>query len=357
MMKTIFLVVASAALAAAQQNGEVLLQQDFEGQLSGWMTMNPSAAVRLDKEPSHAHAGSGSLAFSYEIKPRQVAAAVMPAPPALARMQRLRFWLKTDHATAVAVLLNEIKPGGNYNAIVWSPANTWQEVELAPTDFFLADGPNDPKDADGKLDLDRLQGVGLIDMAALFPPLAAASSGAHTLWLDDFEALGGELASASETQPSLCVDSFNRGYLAWLSTTGADLKRRPADNPLNEAAMETSYEQTEEPFPSFVRRINLQGMAQATRLEFDIASEKEATINVSLEMSRSGLPQAPRFNLPIYPPASREVFPVSLKLADFQGQGKLDPAQLKTLILTDISAAQSGTLGRNTIWVGNVRFR
>lgn len=361
-MRTLCLLAAAGALASAQQKPEILLRQDFEnqslsqspGQSPAWMSMSPGATVRIDHDPSHVHAGHGALAFSYEVKPRQAAAAVLPAPPVLARLARLHFWLKTDHATPVTVLLSEKKPGGgNYNAVVWSPAETWQEIALAPSDFFLADGPNDPQDSDGKLDLDQLQGIGLIDMAAFLPALAGASPNPHTLWIDDFEALGGEPAPS----PSPTVDDFARGYLAWLTTTGADLKLQKTDNPLHEPAMQASYEETDDPFPAFVRRVDTHGLAPATRLEFDIASEKEATINVSLEMRKPGAQQGPRFNLPIYPPPERELFHVSLKLADFQGPGKLDPAQLKSLVLVDVSAAGSGSLGRNTFWVGNVRFR
>ena len=121
--------------------------------------------------------------------------------------------------------------------------------------------------------------------------------------------------------------------------------------------MQASYEQTEEPFPSLVRRLGNFDLAKATRLEFDIASEKEATIAIGLEMKRPGAPQGPRFTLPIYPPGEREVFHVSIKLEDFQGQGKLDPAQLKTLILTDTSAAGGGSSGKNTLWIGKLEFR
>jgi hypothetical protein len=349
-------VFAAATFAGAQQNSEILLHQDFEGQLSGWSTIGREAAVRIVKDPGAAHRGTGALAFTYEIKPGQIAAAVLPATPALTRMERLRFWLKTDRQTPVGVLLSERRPGGgNYTAIVWAPADTWQLVELTPADFVLADGPNDPRDSDGKLDLDQLQGIGIFDLSGFFPaPVEAAAdaAGPHTIWIDDLDAIAGPPASTS----GLHIDGFDRGFLSWIATAAIDLELAPAANPLGEPAMQASYTQTEDPFPSLVRRLSNFDLSKATRLEFDIASEKEATIAIGLEVHRPGAAQGPRFSLPIYPPGNREVFHVSIKLDDFQGQGKLDPAQLKMVVLTDASAA-NGSQGRNTIWIGKLEFR
>jgi hypothetical protein len=357
-MSPLLFVIAAATLAGAQQNSEILLHQDFEGQLSGWSTIGPEGVVRIVKDPGAAHGGTGTLAFTYEIKPGQIAAAVLPATPALARMESLRFWLKIDRQAPVGVLFSERKPGGgNYTAVVWAPANGWQLVELTPTDFVLAEGPDDPKDPDGKLDLDQLQGIGIFDLSGFFRApngQAAGAAGPHTIWIDDFDALAGPTPAPTS---ALRIDSFDRGFLSWIATAATDLKIAPAANPLAEPAMQASYEQTEEPFPSLVRRLSNFDLSKATRLEFDIASDKEATIAIGLETHRPGAAQGPRFNLPIYPPGDREVFHVSVKLDDFQGQGKLDPAQLRTVILTDASAANSGSLGRNTIWIGKLEFR
>jgi hypothetical protein len=324
--------------------------------LTGWVATGPGASVHIVNGAGQAHSGAAALALTYEVKPRQLAAAVMAATPALARMQRLHFWLKTDHACPVGVLLSEKKPGGgNYIAWVWAQA-AWQAVDLTTSDFILSDGPNDPKDSDGQLDLDQLQGVGVFDLSGFFPALAAPPAdraSPRTLWIDDFEALAGPPAPSR----GMTVDTFAGGDLSWITTANADLKLAPLSNPLGEAAMQASYDETDEPFPSFVRRLGNFDLSKATRLEFDIASEQEATIGIGLELKRPGAAQGPRFNLPIYPPAKREVFHVSIKLEDFQGQGKLDPAQLKTLILTDTSAAGGGAMGRNTIWIGKVEFR
>ncbi len=59
-----------------------------------------------------------TVRFTYPLQPKQLALVARPAPPDMARLARLRLRLRTDHDTAVAVLLSEKKPGGgNYTAI------------------------------------------------------------------------------------------------------------------------------------------------------------------------------------------------------------------------------------------------
>jgi hypothetical protein len=109
--------------------------------------------------------------------------------------------------------------------------------------------------------------------------------------------------------------------------------------------------------PVLLRRIANHDLAKAVRLDFDVASDEETTLVVALEIKRPGASQGPRFTLPIFPPGNREVFHVSVKLEDFQGQGKLDPAQLKTLIVTDPAGAGDSVGTHNRIWIGKVEFR
>jgi hypothetical protein len=353
---------AAALVASAQQNSEVLVHQDFETAATGWFALGAAGgSVRVAHQPGETHSGNSALAFTYEVKPGRTSVAVMPASSAMARMQRLRFWVKTDRDTAVAVLLSETQPGGgNYTAWFWSPANAWRQIDLTPTDFVLSDGPQDPKDADGKLDLDQLQGVGLLDLASFFPapPGQPAQAAPRTMWIDDFEALGGPAPAEAS---AMRIDNFDRGFLPWITTGVMDLKLAPADNqadnPLHEPALEASYEQRDNPLPMLLRRIANYDLAKAARLDFDVASDEETTLVIALELKQPGAAQGPRFTLPIFPPGKREVFHVSVKLEDFQGQGKLDPAQLKTLIVTDLAAAGDGAGTHNRIWIGKVEFR
>src|SRR5262245_30644453 len=118
----------------AWQGPATIFRHSFNNDVQGWAAMGQGGAVR---------AVEGQLAFEYEIG-KGFNAAVLAAPASLASLRRLRFRIRTDHATAIAVLLSEKKPGGgDYSALFWSPADTWQTIELAPEDFAANDGPRD----------------------------------------------------------------------------------------------------------------------------------------------------------------------------------------------------------------------
>ena len=289
---------------------------------------------------------------------------MLPAPGALATMRRMRFRIKTDHDTAVAVLLSEKKPGGDYTALFWAPAGAWQTIELTPADFSLNNGPNDPVDADGKLDLDQVQGVAILDLAhflgsmpenSAFPVIVSRPSGTHTLTLAGFEVLDTSAPPRAANKDQIPIDSFDRGFLEWMTLGGMKLKLSPRDNPLHAPALEAEYEQIEGQYSVLIRRLSSVNLSAAKRLVFDIASDRDVTLALSLD---SGA----RYTLTIFPPSGRKVFHVNLDLASFErdqnspvgAPARVDPSRLKSLTITDINAAAGGDVGTNTIWIGNL---
>ncbi|HWZ29963.1 MAG TPA: hypothetical protein VNX18_01440 [Bryobacteraceae bacterium] len=324
------------------------------GQASDWIAMGQGGSVRN---------AAGATTFNYEIRPRQLSIAVRPAVGGLAGVSRFRFRVKSDHDTAIGVLLSEKKPGGgNYTALVWAPANQWQPVELTPSDFTLSDGPADPQDSDGRLDLEQVEGIGIFDFAQFVAAMPAIPNllvektpGAHVLMVDNFEVRTGD---APRREP-LMIDRFDRGFLEWMTLGGMQLKLAGA-GPLAEPAIEASYAATSEQLSILTRRLSNLDLSSATRIAFDIASEREATILVALEMKNPGHDQGARFNLTIFPPGERKLFHVNLGLDDFQrdqnsADGTLDPSRLKSVSFIDISGPSGGDNGPNTLWIGNVR--
>jgi hypothetical protein len=360
-MRTLWLLCFAAGAAFAQAEPDALLFQTFDGGVSGWTAMGDGAAVRIARDAAHARPGHAALEFSYDLAPKRFAGAVLGAPESIGRMRSLRFWARSDHGTALGVLLSEKKPGGgNYVAWFWAPANAWQSIELTPADFTVADGPNDPVDADGKLDVDQVDGIAVFDVAQYFlqwkpeagvPVLVEPQSGRHSLWLDSFEVSGvapPRPAPAAGTTP---IDQPGRGFLQWVTPGGMDLQVSDADGPLGPRALQASYQPVERQLQVLVRRVSSPALAQAKRLVFDVASEREATLLVVVEMTRPGGGTGPRFTMPVYPPGGREVFHVDLRLADFSGTGQFDPARWRTIVILDMSGADAGA---NTLWIGNL---
>ena len=102
----------------------------------------------------------------------------------LAGMTHLQFRVKSDVDTMLAVMLSETRPGGDYIAIFWSPKDQWQQIDLTPADFALNDGPKDPKDPNGRLDVDQVQGVAIFDAGQFFKQ--GAAGGDHKLQWENF---------------------------------------------------------------------------------------------------------------------------------------------------------------------------
>ncbi len=350
------LIGLAGALAFAQTTSDVILRQTFSEDTGAWMAMGENASV------GRAPTGSG-MVFHYEVAAKRFSGIISPPPPDFARAQRIRLHVKTDHATAMGVLLSEKKPGGgNYSAWFWSPADTWQWIEVTPADFSLNDGPTDAKDSDGRLDLADVEAIGLFDLAQFFsqmprnpdfPVVMRQDAGAHTISVDSFEILTSAAAPARVPANGIRLSMLDRNFIDWITVGGMNLHLDTGANPLKAPALVADYQQADGQFQLLLRRVHGEETAKAKRLVFDIASEHDVTLMLSLEMSKPSGGEGPRFTLPIYPPGGKEVFHVDLSLADFQGDGKFDPAKWRTMAIVDITVAGGGEPGPNTIWIGN----
>ena len=364
-----------AQTAQHSESPRVLLSDTFASKQPAWMAFGSSGEVRLTPEAAHAKTGKPALAFNYKIAPNQLVAAVLPVEyGSLAKMTRLKFWLKTDSSTGIAILLSEKKPeGGNYGAVIWSPKDTWQQIELTPGDFAVSEGPTDPKDPDNKLDLDEIEGIGVIDLGQMFvnfagkpdlPLVVDVSPGAHTFCLDELQALAeSPAASPAKADTVITIDDFHRPQLGWITLGGAELSRSASDNPLGAPALEARYEQIEGKFVVFAHplaQVNLRG---SDRIAFDISSNKDLQMVVSLETRKPGSSEGPRYNTAIQVPGNGKPVHESLAFTQFNldenspsdPDGKLIPEQIKTVSLIDITGAFTHERQKNTFWVSNLR--
>jgi hypothetical protein len=336
----------------------------FESGEEGWIGLGPNARVHVTKDAANVKSGRAALAFDYKIAPKQFSAAVLPVEPgSIAALKRVHFWIKTDISTAVAILLSEKKPGGgDYTAWAWSPKGRWNEVQLNVSDFVLNDAPTDPKDLDGKLDLDQVQGIGVIDISQMFaamadsgnaPFLVDKTTGEHTLYIDDFQLL----SDAGAAAPKDTIDDFGRPGLRWLTPGGANLVLTTA-GPLKKPSLEASYAQVEGEYSLIMHRVaNME--PDATGLSFDFASLKDARITITVEERTPGSNQGPRFNYTLDAPAGKHPVHTVIPFADFRpesgGEARPDPAKLKSIAFIDLTAANTNRNERNTLWLADLK--
>lgn len=368
-MRWIFLSLAVVSVYAATP----ILRSTFDDSTGAWAVMGGTGTLRLTRDAAEERESRPSLAFDYEIAAKKFGAAILRVEPAsLATMDQIHFWVKSDHATTIAVVLSE-KGGGNYTAMAWSPGGVWQEVKIQPRDFSLGDRVSDPPDPDGQLDVDQVQGIGIADLGQLFgaaqanarmPFVVSQSAGNHTLLVSGFEVLSGASAGASTGNDKLVIDGFDGPQLSWLSPGGATLRLDTSRDHAPGPAMEVAYNLVDEAAIYFARNLPPEIPANITHISFDIAAEKPAQLIFSLQEKGSGRGEGPRYHTTVEVRGGGKTDHRDLALSAFvldqngppDTTGALNIAKGKTLGIGDISAAANGDHGPNRIWLSNMRL-
>jgi hypothetical protein len=149
----------------------------FETPQHGWLVL-PGAGgkVELTENPNDVKSGKRALRYTYTAAAGKLNAIVYLEPELWA--QGFRFWVKADRPALFALSLQE-QGGERWVAPFWVSGNEWQRVTIALADFTLAE---DTKPVNNKLDMDEVEGLGLIDVSALFAttPEAAILFGDQT---------------------------------------------------------------------------------------------------------------------------------------------------------------------------------
>jgi hypothetical protein len=346
-----------------------LLQSTFDNDPGAWTVMGGNGTLRVTRDGANQRDGKPSLAFEYEIGPKKFGAAILPVEPgALATMDQIHFWIKTDYATSIAVILSE-RGGGNYSALAWSPGGAWQEVQFAPRDFTLGERPNDPPDPDGKLDTDQVQGVGITDLGQLFGAAPANSDmpialdrhpGKHTLLINGFDALAG---AAADPKDKLVIDPFVTPQFSWVSPGGATFRLDSSNEHSPAAAMEVSYP-SDKGVVYIARSLPQEIPANISHISFDIASAHPVQLVFALQLKSSGRGEGPRYNTTVEVKGGGKSDHRDLALSAFtlDQNGPPDPGnglkieKAKNFSIVDISAATGDAHGPNKIWISNLRL-
>ena len=360
-------IVASIVFAVRQQSTApaLPLRHTFDRSTDSWVAFGEGAQVRITTKASDVKTGSGALELQYEIRPGSSGSTVLPIDaPALRQMRALRFWIKADLDTAIAVVLSEAA-GGYYSAWFWVPRNRWQRVELFPTDFTLNEGPDEPLDPNNRLDPDRIQAVGIIDLGQFFgllsqdkryPLVLNTATGTHYIHLDDVEVM--HQSDRDQRERRDVVGDPARGLITWITLGGAELEVMPAPNPLNAAAFQATYTQAPGKYVLLTHGLRTADMSQAAALKFSIASAAPATLVVYLEERSPGEAFGPRYLLTTTLAGGSVPQQKALILSEFahdttgpaDPDGRLTPNQLKSISFIDITAAESERSQQNTLW-------
>jgi len=353
--------IAPFLFAALAQEAQ-LPHNTFRDSTEGWAligTMSPSAKVAVSHDPAHLKVGVGSLQFDYSIDKGETNVLNLPiADGALAKMKSMDFWIQSDYATTIAVVLQE-KDAGRYLARFAVPKGKWQKVELAPSDFALSNGPGDPADPDGKLDLDQVESVSLLDLDLFFAqsdsPLAAlfgVVTGPHTLYLSDFQASPEALANVSTPQ---WIDSFARPQIQWIPAGGNSLAIA-SDASLDGQALQATYHTTAGLPSGMFRAIYPGQLAAANQISFKASSQKPIKLLVQLEESNGN-----KFDTVLDLSGGSTAQQITVQFSDLKPAddskdktAKFEPSLVSQLILADLSGMLTQTVQDNVLRIGKI---
>lgn len=341
-----------------------ILHNTFEDDTNGWQAMGASAKLTRTQDTANVKEGKSALQFDYTIAKDEINLLFLPTPNgALAKMKSLKFWVKTSHAVPLVVALQE-KDGGRYLATFTTPVDQWQRVELNPADFTLSIGPNEPKDPDNRLDLDQVEGIGLVDMGQFVfagseevAKLFNVQTGAHRLYLDDFVVSAEELPDATETvKDEFLLDKFTRPQLGWI-VVGEAFANVAKGKPMEGSSLQADYRQAPGKLIGLVRPVATGKLAGKGQLIFTAASTKSAHLIVQVEEYGGG-----KYNTTITVPGNTERKEFRLAFVDFKAaddskdsNNKLDLDQVHQILIIDASGLLDRADQDNTLWINGIR--
>ena len=357
--------IGQSAQAQPPQLPEPLYTQNFDEGDGGWIGIGKDAKVKQSRED--AKQGAGALRFDYEVAQGSLNALAAPlAQGTLNTLQALTFDIKSDHDTSLILTLRE-QGGGQFASPLSLIAGQWQRVELTPSDFILQHNPNDPKDANGKLDVEKIESFSLLDFSQIFvqgdvndpiSQMLGVAQGPRTLWLDDVTFSSKPLPDLPKVEMpkgAISIDPFLRPQVSWLAAGNVTLQRAPAEQPADNA-LQVHYEQAPGRINAMVKMLAPGILAGKEQLSFQIASEKPAVLMVQLEEIGGG-----KYNFTTQVPGEVKPKMVEADFAEFKpaddskdDNDQLDLDQVKQIFIMDVAGMAGIGKGDNTLWLGRI---
>jgi len=364
--------VLAAALSgslAAQDKPKQVKVDDFEAELSGWMALKLETAggggedseskIAVAREAAHVKAGKGSLSYTYDVAAGTVRLLALQRPVDLAGMKSLRLWVKASHATALVIGLAE-NGSATYQAAVTCAAGKWQEV-LVNLDELVPDEAT--KDPNGKLDLDQVGSIQVLDIGSFLVNLLPELKATRTLWLDEiaFSSQAAPLTTGvtkvTRVVPAFLVDNFESPVVRWIPISlefAEPPKFNLFDAPVaidrdapaegGKQCLKFTYPRKGAKFHGVMRNLEKNDLSKSTGLDISLKTSVDGTFLVGVE-ERDGS----RYQKMVELKAGDGWKTLSLGFADLaladdsqDDNGRLDPAEIKQVSVADITQIAGG---------------
>jgi hypothetical protein len=344
----------SFAFAQPPQTAEPILLQGFENGTGEWRSIGGQAKVGVADDPENVKTGQRALRFDYTVQAGQFEALINPlATATFASLKSIKFWIKTSHSTTFLLALQE-QGGGRFATVFSIAKDTWQNVEIDPAELILQDGADDPKDANGQLDLEKTEFIGLIDFDQVLIQMVGGAPnpiaqmihipfGPRTLYLDEVTFSSRPLPESKATPDAYDIDLFQRPQAQWASIGGATLERMEAKD-AKDNALRVTYPQAPGHITALLKPLRPGALAGKKQLSFQVASMKPTTLLLQLEETGGG-----KYNAPIEVPGNATPKTITLNFSDFKtspdsndNNDRLDLDQVKQLLIVDATSLMGG---------------
>ena len=333
----------------------------------GQFGADPAATVSSSKDL--AKIGQGALAYGFKVEPGAMHALSVDAK-APQGSQAVSLWARSANRTALTMVVREAD-GSSYELPFYVPAQEWVQVSSNLSDFRPS---GDSTDENGKLDVDQIVNLTVIDMANLLAsapaPLGNGFSGARQLWLDDLQFSKERVITTAGpvtvgTQKAVVMSNFETGVIDWMAVrvnvaNGAPMfdlfPEAVSLRTLPEAAgpgagktpiepggkgLRITYKRGGQEIFGFVRSLERQPLpASADRLHLSINASTKSMILIQVKEKDDS-----EYNFVIAPEDSVGWRTLDLPLESLTLGGeskdennKLDPDQIKEVSVLDASA-------------------
>jgi hypothetical protein len=359
--------------ATSVHSAHVAATYEFERDLDGWRALStpvrgeeegqPVPGLSVTHEPENVRSGEGALQFEYTAE-RGMFKPLVLGQVDLREAQSLRFWVKASHAIPLALVVTE-RGGPSYGLLVMLSENAWQHVQVNLADLGPADGQ---PDANGKLDLDEVNGIALFDatpglaLEAEADPQSAQALGLElasgSLWVDRFEVSAEPVATLhprrqTDQGQEVTIDSFESGLLTWIPLGAPKVSFVPADEG---TCLQLEYQPR--PFSGIARAmIPVLGGPETYALRLKARSDAPVSLGIGFGELDGSRYEA---QLSLAPTDDWQTF--ELGLLGFglaQGSedenGQLDPGQVKSIYIMDASGF-AGEVQRRKLWLDDIVF-
>jgi hypothetical protein len=336
----------------------VILQQDIaETSVSEWQAVGGEGG-KIEFAKGVFTGGGDALAMSYPIAKGKPAVLFVKGfgDKALQGTNTLKLSLRASETATYAVTLDEVG-GGNWATMVHLEKDTWQEVVLPISEFILTEGPNDRPDGNGRLDIERVQSLSLVNMRSILGQVAspflellfAQKPGTQTLYL-------ARLVATDATNIST-LDGLNLPQIGWFPAGETKLSLTPtATSPLKSKSLRVGYTVGGGQVGVLFRRVRKGSLTASTGIGWNIASENATTLTCQVEDSEGG-----KFKTEVKVSGDKTPGTTTVKWSQFtpaddskSKREKPDPAKITQIAFIDITGFTEGASKTHTLWLSGL---